>query len=489
MVKSAVAGKLGRLSNFIDGKECYGSGSEVALSSPLSATIIGSYRQSTVADLELAVRAAERSQHDWGARTVKERSQVLFAYRELLRTHREELAEICHLENGKTIAEALAGVDKSLELVDFACSLPALISGRIQEVSRGVTCYDEYLPVGVTASITPFNFPIMVPHWTTPLVLALGNSVILKPSELTPATAGKIARLWQQAGLPDGLLNIINGDKVIVEAICDHPVVGAFSFVGSTPVAQQVFRRCSSNLKRVAAFGGAKNHIVLLPDADFDMACNDIVAAFSGMSGQRCMAASTLIVVGDCDSFIAEIVRRSAALRPGIELAPMITASAVDRIQQYLDRVSAAGADLLLDGRRASIPSGGGYYIGASVIDYRNGTSMPSEEVFGPTLEIVRAANIAEAAAIQNASPFGNAAAVFTSSGARAAELLKRFSAGMLGVNIGIPVPRDPFSFGGAKFSHFGYADITGIESLPLWTKHRKITSKWSSKDKVNWMS
>ncbi|MEM9424384.1 MAG: aldehyde dehydrogenase family protein [Spirochaetota bacterium] len=477
------------IQNWIDGGFVSGEAATMPVDSPIDGSLLGSMRFASLQQLDAAVQSAAQAQKDWAAQTLKARSQVMYDYRGLLRRHRDELAELCHLENGKSIVEAHAGVDRAVELAEFAASTPNWITGRIQAVSRGVECRDELVPVGVCGSIAPFNFPIMVPHWTMPLVLVLGNAMILKPSEFTPLSALKAAQLLREAGLPDALLQVILGAKEIVEGVCDHPGIEAVSFVGSTPVAELVYRRCAANLKRVATFGGAKNHIVLLPDADPEMVVRDILASATGMSGQRCMAASVLLAVGDTERHIEMLVEAARDLKPGLDLPPLISQVAVDKIGAYLDRAAQMGARVAVDGRKAAKPQQG-YYVGASIIDYRNGAAqMPEEEIFGPTLEILGVKNIREAAEVQRRSPYGNAASVFTQNGRSAAELLPQLEAGMLGVNIGVPVPRDPFAFGGVKASRFGTADITGPESLPLWTCHRKITTKWNAENKVDWMS
>ena len=475
--------------NWMDGAYVPGEAALIPVDSPLDGRILGDMRLASKQQLNAAVRSAAKAQKDWSGHTLKSRAQVMYNYRALLQQQRDELAALCHKENGKSMAEAQAGVDRALELAEFAASTPNWLTGRIQMVSRGVECRDEFVPVGVCSSIAPFNFPLMVPHWTMPLVLVLGNAMILKPSEMTPLCALKAAELLQKAGLPDGLLQVINGAKDIVEGICDHPGIAAVSFVGSTPVAEVVYRRCAQNLKRVASFGGAKNHIVLLPDADPDMVVRDILASATGMGGQRCMAASVLLAVGDTHKHIDMLIAAAQNQLAGKDLPPLISQTAVARIGAYLDKVSSAGANVVVDGRKADKPEQG-YYMGTSIIDYRGtGAQMPSEEIFGPTLEIIGAKNIHEAAELQRRSPYGNAAAIFTQNGRSAAELLRQLEAGMLGLNVGVPVPRDPFAFGGIKASRFGTADITGPESLPLWTIHRKISTKWNAENKVDWMS
>jgi malonate-semialdehyde dehydrogenase (acetylating)/methylmalonate-semialdehyde dehydrogenase len=416
---------------------------------------------------------------------------VLYRYRALLLGSINELAEMIREENGKTLTEAVAEVEKSAEVAEFACSLPQIAGGSIMEVSRGVECRDERYPLGVVASITPFNFPVMVPNWTIPIILALGNAMILKPSEQVPFGAGKIAELLAASGLPAGVFNVVHGDKEIVQAICDHPDIPAVSFVGSTQVAQAVYRRATSNLKRALCMGGAKNHLILLPDAAIDMAAQNIVASFTGCGGQRCMAAAVLVAVGDVDHIINAICDEAQRIIPGKDLGAIISSKAKERIAVCIEEAVGQGAELILDGRDPEVPDGGnGYYQGPSILDnVTPDMRIAQEEVFGPVLVIVRAATLDEAIEIENQSPYGNAAAIYTNRGGPARYFSERASAGMLGVNIGVPVPREPFSFGGWNESRFGAGDITGISSIEFWTKLKKVTTKWEPEYGVNWMS
>jgi malonate-semialdehyde dehydrogenase (acetylating)/methylmalonate-semialdehyde dehydrogenase len=482
--------KYGVVKNFIGGEFVDNDRDQLQVMSPLDGSQVGKVQMSGQEEVAQAVSAAREALPGWAGMTFKSRSDVLYNYRQLLKENRDELAEMNHTENGKSMEEAYAGIDKSIELTGFACSIPQIVSGETQEVSRGVTCWTERVPVGIVASITPFNFPLMVPHWTVPNAVALGNAVILKPSELTPVSARRMAELWKEAGLPDGVLNVVNGGKEAVEAICDHPEIRAVSFVGSTSVAKSVYRRATSHLKQVLALGGAKNHLVVLPDAHPEMAANDILASFTGMSGQRCMAASVLVCVGDVEPIVRRICENARAMVPGRNLPPLISEEARQKLLDYLDQARQGGAELLVDGREFEAGAErGGYYFGPSVIDYRQGGSMSGEEVFGPTLELLEAKNLKEAVALQQASPFGNAASIFTQNGRSAQEAVKAFSAGMCGINIGIPVPREPFSFGGWNASKFGTGDLTGESSIDFWTKLKKVTMKWNPEDKTDWMS
>lgn len=482
--------EFGPLKNIIGGAHVAGSGSEQSIYSPLDGSEIGTYKNSVAADVESAVAAAQKAQRAWASLTIKSRVQVHYEYRNLLKRDRDELAHICHIENGKTMDEAYAGVDKAIELTEFAASLPQLISGEVQEVSRGIECKTIRVPIGVVASITPFNFPIMVPHWTVPNALALGNAVILKPSELTPYSAAKSVELWKEAGLPDGLLNMVQGGKDAVEALCDSPGIAGVTFVGSTPVAQLVYKRATASLKQAMTFGGAKNYIILAEDAH-PKSADDIMSSFCGMSGQRCMAASVLIAVGNVESILNEVLSRASAFVAGVDLPPLITQAAVDKIGSYLDDAKTAGARILLDGRSAKVGGKkGGYHIGPSILDWRGKEhAMPAHEIFGPTLEILQAPTLQKAFELQNMSPYGNASSIFTQSGRAAQEAVRGMKAGMLGINIGIPVPREPFSFGGIKHSRFGQGGITGWQNVEFFTDSIKVTTKWNPEDKRDWMS
>jgi malonate-semialdehyde dehydrogenase (acetylating)/methylmalonate-semialdehyde dehydrogenase len=380
---------------------------------------------------------------------------------------------------------------KAAELTEFACSLPQITAGEVLEVSRGVECRIERFPVGVVASIAPFNFPNMVPHWTIPNAIALGNCMILKPSELVPLSANRIAELLKEAGLPEGVFQVVHGGKDVVEAICDHSGIEAISFVGSTKIAKLVYRRGTANLKRVLALGGAKNHLIVMPDADPEMASSNIVASMSGCAGQRCMAASVMVAVSNTDHIIQRMIDHARSVVPGKTLGPVISAEARKRIEGYIAEAEEKGAKILVDGRSPSVPGKeGGFWVGPTIIDYVTpDMRIAQEEVFGPVLVIIRSKNVDDALAIENSSPYGNAASVFTESGATARYVMERASAGMVGVNVGVPVPREPFSFGGWNESRFGVGDITGRGSIEFWTKSKKMTTKWNREHGVNWMS
>ena len=458
---------------------------------PSSGKILSRVPLSSARDVDAAVSAATAAFRGWSATPIKERVQVLYRYKALLETNIDELAALVTEENGKIASEARAEVLKSAELTEFACSLPQIVTGEVLEVSRGVECRVEHYPVGVVAAITPFNFPNMVPNWSIPNAIALGNCLILKPSELVPLSARRIVELLHDAGLPPGVLQVVHGGQEVVEAICDHPGISAVSFVGSTRVAQIVYRRATSNLKRCLALGGAKNHLIVMPDADREMTATNVVASMSGCAGQRCMAASVMVAVSATDHIIARMAEVAKAMVPGKDVGPVISAAALARITRFIDEAEAAGATIVVDGRHTTVPGKeDGYYIGPTIIDHVTpDMRIAQEEVFGPVLVIVRAQDVKEAVAIENASPYGNAASVFTESGGVARYVMEHASAGMVGVNVGVPVPREPFSFGGWNDSKFGVGDITGRGSIPFWTQAKKMTTKWNKEAGVNWMS
>lgn len=446
---------------------------------------------STAQDVEAAVRAATAAFPLWSSVPIKERVQVFFRYKSLMEKYAQELAALLHEENGKIMTEAMAEIEKAIEVTEFACSMPQLIAGEILEVSKGVECRIDRYPVGVVASITPFNFPNMVPNWTIPNALALGNTMILKPSEQVPLSSLRIAELLKEAGLPDGVFNIVHGGQAVVEAICDNPGIQALTFVGSTKVAKLVYVRATAHLKRSLCLGGAKNHLIVLPDAHEEMAATNIAASMSGCAGQRCMAASAMVAVGASDHIIKKVCDEARKIVPGKNLGPVISKAAKERIERYISEAEQQGAKILVDGRGAKVEGKeDGYYVGPTVIDYvRPDMKIAQEEVFGPVLAIMRAQTVDEALKIENANPYGNAASVFTQSGGIARYVAEHASAGMIGVNIGVPVPREPFSFGGWNESKFGSGDITGKSSIEFFTKPKKTTIKWNPEAKVNWMS
>jgi malonate-semialdehyde dehydrogenase (acetylating)/methylmalonate-semialdehyde dehydrogenase len=459
--------------------------------SPIDGNLLSKVPMPTVDELNKAVDSAKNAFPAWSHTPIKERVQVFFRYRYLLEKNLEELTNLVSEENGKTYDEAKAEVEKSIELTEFACSMPQLVSGEILEVSKGVECRTEHFPLGVVASIVPFNFPLMVPNWTMPNALVLGNTMIMKPSELVPLSVQKMAELLKEAGLPDGVFNVINGGKEIVEGICAHPDIGAVSFVGSTKVAKLVYQQSTQALKRCIALGGAKNHLFVLPDANPAMTATNVTASMSGCAGQRCMAASAMLAIGNVDPIIDQICDEARKVVPGKNLGAVISKAAKERIEGYITEAESQGAKILVDGRGAVVAGKeNGTYVGPTVIDFvKPDMSVAKEEIFGPVISIMRTNTLDEAISIENANPYGNAASVFTQSGGLARYVMEHASAGMIGVNIGVPVPREPFSFGGWNESRFGANDITGKSSIEFWTKLKKTTTKWNPEAKTNWMS
>ncbi len=484
--------KYSPVQNYINGKFVdAGSARTLQVISPLDGNLLSTVPMSTAKDLDMAVKAAKAAFKTWSRTPIKERVQVFFRYKYLLEKNLKELSELVQEENGKTYSEATAEIEKSIELTEFACSLPQLVTGEILEVSRGVECRTEHVALGVVASIVPFNFPSMVPNWTLPNAIALGNCMIMKPSEKVPLSCGRLAQLLKEAGLPDGVFNIVNGDSEIVEAICDHPGIEAVSFVGSTKVAKIVYQRATKTFKRALALGGAKNHLMVLPDAIPGMTAQNVAASMSGCAGQRCMAASAMIGVGNVDSIVDKICEEARKIIPGENLGAVISKESKERIERYIGEAERDGAKILVDGRNAKVKGKeNGTYVGPTVIDYvKPNMSVATEEIFGPVISIMRTNTVDEALAIENANPYGNAASVFTQNGGMARYIIDRASAGMIGVNVGVPVPREPFSFGGWNESKFGVGDITGKSSIEFWTKLKKSTTKWNPEAGVNWMS
>lgn len=484
--------KYAAIQNYVNGQFVTPSSNRtLEVISPVDGKLLSTVPMSSAKDLDAAVKAAKAAFPAWSRTPIKERVQVFFRYKTLLEKHLKELAELCSEENGKTYGESVAEIEKCIELTEFATSLPQLVTGEVLEVSKGVECRTEHVPLGVVASIVPFNFPAMVPNWTIPNAIALGNCMIMKPSEKVPLSCGRLAELLKEAGLPDGVFNIVHGDVEIVEAICDHPGIEAVSFVGSTKVARIVYQRATSQFKRCLALGGAKNHLMVLPDAKPDMTAQNVAASMSGCAGQRCMAASAMVAVGEVDHIISKICDEARKIVPGENLGAVISKESKARIEGYISEAEKNGAKILVDGRGAKVNGKeNGTYVGPTVIDYVTpDMSVAKEEIFGPVISIMRTKTVDEALAIENANPYGNAASVFTQNGGMARYIIDRASAGMIGVNVGVPVPREPFSFGGWNESKFGVGDITGKSSIEFWTKLKKSTTKWNPEAGVNWMS
>jgi malonate-semialdehyde dehydrogenase (acetylating) / methylmalonate-semialdehyde dehydrogenase len=452
--------------------------------------VMGQVAVSGAADLERAVAAAKAAFPAWRATPVKERAQILYQLKFLMQRDLEELAWLVSHENGKTLGESRADVEKGIECVEMGCSLANMVAGGQLDVSRGVNCEITYEPLGVVAGIVPFNFPVMVPLWMMPQALLGGNCFILKPSEQVPYGAMKLGLLLKEAGLPDGVFNVVNGKQTAVEAIVDHPDIKAVGFVGSTKVAKIVYARGAAAGKRVSCLGGAKNHLLVVPDADVALTGQNVVASAFGCAGQRCMAASAMMAVGKVDHIVEAMVAEAKKIRLGEDMGPIINKESYERILRYINDAEKAGAKVLVDGRNARVPGSDGYWIGPTILDnVKPDAPAACDEIFGPVLSIVRVATVDQAIAIENKNPYGNAASVYTTSGAVARYCIERFDAGMCGVNIGVPVPREPFSFGGWNNSKFGDLDMTGEDGFRFWTRPRKVTSKWALQADQSWMS
>jgi malonate-semialdehyde dehydrogenase (acetylating)/methylmalonate-semialdehyde dehydrogenase len=439
-----------------------------------------------------AVKKAHIASLSWGRTPLKERTRILFNAREEILKNIKELSATISFESGKTLGEAEAGLMKGLEVLEFATSLQNSDMGGKIEVSRGVHCEFRREALGVVAGITPFNFPAMVPMWMMPIAIALGNAFIWKPSEKVPMTSELLGKCWEKAGLPKGVLTILQGGANTVNALIDHPDVRAIGFVGSTPVAKAIYTRGSALGKRVLALGGAKNHIILMPDADPEIAAQGIADSFTGCAGQRCMAASVLLAVGDVSHIIKKIAEKASQLSVGETMGAIITKKQTEFLSEAIARAEKAGAKLLLDGRKAKPLAGyeNGNWLAPTILDQvQPGTEAATQELFGPIMSVIHVKTLDEALAIDQESEFGNATSVFTQNGAIAEEVAARSQSGMIGINIGVPVPREPFSFGGTHDSKFGHGEITGPGSLNFWSDLKKITTKWTLNKDKNWMN
>ena len=480
------------LTHWIDGKPWTGGEASQRgdLYNPATGQVTGTVDFAGAAEVDAAVRAAAAAFPGWRATSLVKRSAVMFAFRELVRQHHGELAALISSEHGKVASDAAGEVARGLEVVEFACGIPHLLKGSFSEnVSTGVDAYSIRQPLGVVAGITPFNFPAMVPMWMFPIALAAGNAFILKPSEKDPSASMLLAELLAQAGLPDGVFNVVHGGKEAVDALLTHPEVRGVSFVGSTPVARYVSEVGTAAGKRIQALGGAKNHMVVLPDADIDLAADAAVSAGFGSAGERCMAISVLVAVDPIgDELVAKIAERVARLRVGpgddeqSEMGPLVTRAHRDKVASYLDSGVADGAVLTVDGRAHPVTGGSadGFWLGPSVLDrVRPPMSCYTDEIFGPVLCVVRAGSYADALAVVNGNPYGNGTAIFTNDGGAARRFTHEVEVGMVGVNVPIPVPMAFYSFGGWKASLFGDTHVHGTEGVHFYTRGKAVTSRW----------
>ncbi|MGA2146433.1 MAG: CoA-acylating methylmalonate-semialdehyde dehydrogenase [Bryobacteraceae bacterium] len=442
----------------------------------------------SAAEVDEAVAVAREAFTSWRASALSRRAECMFKLRDLVERHRRQIAEMLALEHGKTVADALGEVARGLENIEFACGIPNLLKGGYSEqASRGVDVYQIRQPLGVVAGITPFNFPAMVPMWMFANAIACGNTFILKPSEKDPSASLLMADLVRQAGVPDGVFNVVQGDKVAVDRLLEHPDVKAISFVGSTPVAKAIYETATRNGKRVQALGGAKNHMLVLPDADIGMAADAAVSAGFGSAGERCMAISVVLAVGAvADPLITAIRERMSKIRvgPGLEegneMGPLITREHRDRVASYLEAAQREGADVVVDGRKDAATKRSGFFLGASLLDnVKPGTRCYEDEIFGPVLSVVRVGSYAEGLRMINENRYGNGTAIFTRDGGAARQFQFDCEVGMVGINVPIPVPVSYYSFGGWKASLFGDLHMYGPEGVQFYTRAKLVTSRW----------
>jgi malonate-semialdehyde dehydrogenase (acetylating)/methylmalonate-semialdehyde dehydrogenase len=477
-----------RISHWIDGKSVPGSsGRQAPVWNPATGDQQAEVDLASSSEVDLAVDSGREAGGAWASSSLSRRTEVLFRFRELLDGERRELASAITAEHGKTVADALGEVARGIESVEYACGLTELLKGSYSaSVSTGVDVHSVHQPLGVVAAISPFNFPVMVPLWMVANALACGNAVVLKPSEKDPGASLMLADQLRRAGLPDGVMNIVQGDAAAVDRLLAHPDIQAVSFVGSTPVARHIYETAAQHAKRVQALGGAKNHMVVLPDADIGMAADAAVSAGFGSAGERCMAISVVVAVGAAaDDLVAAIAERLPHLRvgngaePDTDIGPLITAGHRDRVASYIDSAAAEGAHVAVDGRRHELPDGG-FFLGPTLLDrVAVGMTAYRDEIFGPVLSVVRVGTFEAALALVNSNPYGNGTAIFTRDGGAARRYQSECTVGMVGVNVAIPVPVAAFSFGGWKSSLFGDTHMYGPDGIRFFTRTKVITTRW----------
>jgi malonate-semialdehyde dehydrogenase (acetylating) / methylmalonate-semialdehyde dehydrogenase len=481
---------LRTVTHWIDGRPTDGAG---AGRSPIWNPATGEQQAEVVlanqSDVDDVVAAARTAFESWSQSSLSKRTKVLFEFRQLVDSRAQELAEVISDEHGKVVSDALGEVQRGLEVVEFACGIPTLLKGSYSDqVSTGVDVFSFREPLGVVAGITPFNFPIMVPMWMYPVAIACGNTFILKPSERDPSVSLLVAELWAEAGLPDGVFNVLQGDKGAVDGLLDHPDVDAISFVGSTPIAKYVYENAAASGKRVQALGGAKNHGIVLPDADIDFASDHLVAAAFGSAGERCMAISAAVAIGSAaDDLIEAVSDKARVVRVGpgrdaaSEMGPVVTAAARDRIVSQITAGERQGARVVVDGRGIEVSGHeNGFFVGPTVVDdVAINMAIYQEEIFGPVLSVLRTPSVDDAIDLINSNPYGNGTAIFTSSGEAARRFQRGVRVGMIGINVPIPVPMAYYSFGGWKDSLFGEHHIHGPEGVSFYTRAKVVTSRW----------
>jgi malonate-semialdehyde dehydrogenase (acetylating)/methylmalonate-semialdehyde dehydrogenase len=477
------------LDHWIDGGPYAGTGTRTGdVFDPAKGVVQKQVRFGSAADVDAAVAAASKAFTEWGNTSIAKRMQVMFAFRELLNARKGDLAEILTAEHGKVLSDAGGEIARGLEVVEFACSLPHLLKGAMSDqVSTDVDVYTIKQPLGVVGIISPFNFPAMVPLWFFPIAIATGNAVVLKPSEKDPSAANWMAALMAEAGLPAGVFNVVHGDKEAVDALLTHDDVASISFVGSTPIAKYVYETGTAHGKRVQALGGAKNHMLVLPDADLDLVADSAVNAGFGSAGERCMAVSVVLAVDSvADPLIDKIKERMATLktgdgRRGCDMGPLITRAHRDKVAAYVDQATSDGASVVVDGREGEFDGEpDGFWMGPTLIDkVPTGSTVYTEEIFGPVLSVVRVSGYTEGLELINSGPYGNGTAIFTNDGGAARRFQREVEVGMVGVNVPIPVPVAYHSFGGWKASLFGDAKAYGTHGVDFFTREKAITARW----------
>ena len=477
-----------RINHWIGGKAVAGeSGRSGPVYNPATGEQSGAVDFASVEEVARAVAAAKAAFPAWRALSLSRKSEIYFRIRQLLDDHREDLARLLTLEHGKVLSDAMGEVARGIEVIEFACGIPHLLKGGFTEqASSGIDVYSIRQPLGVVAGITPFNFPAMVPMWMWGPALACGNTFVLKPSEKDPSASILTAELLKEAGVPDGVFNVVHGDKVAVDALLEHPDVAALSFVGSTPIARYIYETGTKHGKRVQALGGAKNHMIVLPDADIQMAADAAVSAAYGSAGERCMAISQVVAVGDAgDALVAAIKERlpkikvGSGLEEGVEMGPLVTREHRDKVAGYVEGAADQGATIVADGRE-SAPDNGGFFLGVSLLDdVTPEMDAYKDEIFGPVLGVTRVGTYDEAVKLINENPYGNGTAIFTRDGGVARQFQFEVEAGMVGINVPIPVPVAYYSFGGWKSSLFGDTHIYGPEGINFYTRGKVVTSRW----------
>jgi malonate-semialdehyde dehydrogenase (acetylating)/methylmalonate-semialdehyde dehydrogenase len=477
-----------RISHWIDGQLTSGTSGRLApVFNPATGLLTAEVELASVAEVNIAVASAAQAAKEWRHASLSRRAAVLFAFRELLHTRTDELAKIVTAEHGKVLSDAVGEISRGLENVEFATGVPQLLKGGFSEqAATGVDVYSIRQPLGVVAGITPFNFPVMVPLWMCANAIATGNAFVLKPSEKDPSAALFLAQLWKEAGLPAGVFTVVQGDKTAVDTLLTHPDIAAVSFVGSTPIARYIYETGTAHGKRIQALGGAKNHMLVLPDADVDLAADAAVSAAYGAAGERCMAISVALAVGEVgDRLVDAIAARLPKLTigngadPDTDMGPLITAEHRDKVAGYIAAGAESGATVVVDGREADLPAGG-FFLGTTLLDHvKTDMSVYTDEIFGPVLSVVRAETYDEALAIINANQFANGTAIFTRDGGAARQFQFDVQVGMVGINVPIPVPVAYYSFGGWKASLFGDTHMYGPEGINFYTRGKVVTSRW----------